>query len=857
MSGTVAAWKDRLDRFEDGCFWPGPRPMRDELRSDQLIGRDEDAVSFADRVRETSLVVLTGESGVGKSSLLNLRLVPQLEADGFLVLVASDWGSAPSRTSSESTTPETEDFIAGKLALPEGIDSGRGFMDSLDATYGDGVVIILDQFEELIRHQPKLFDDVRLWIEQAIATYQVHIVISMRAEFEHRLRNLEAGPWQRLDFYLNPLSDLDDIRAVIESGRKPDGSHDGVIEPEATDFLVDAWARTGGGLPWSTVGLLHLQSLLYVLWHRSQRKTVTLAQIRKFAEELPEGREDDERNPAVRLFTGSLARAVTYRLKQCEETYLKQAQGDTFMAEGVIGLIGKMSSYLSSGGYKVDQDRRHLAGLVLKDELEDLGFSDELARETPEGDVFRAFARKVDNDEEWLSALRVDLVPDGLVELLSVPSLDETDASAGPMFGLSALAVLVEEFRRYFFALEWLNASALVRITSPREGSMTVVSLVHDGFGRGLTEWAASNAGGPRRAISRLTAAVGETFTWDPAVIGADDSLLGLRSYRLITNLRWRSCRVRHARMYHVVFINCDFRESSFSGCDFEGVTFINCLLDGVTFTGCTVRGKPERPPKLKNRRGQLPGVLPSFIINADEDDIAPLNRYRETRVPGDHLGSWTSGRPATPISDKLEDRLREEDDLSDFKLEYWKRQRGGLVMYGGRLSSLMFAGCTFVEEGVFSLRHVAGTSLEFAEQASGALQLYDVALRGLTVSPPVGRQRASESDWLSVEVTGSQLQSVWFSTPLRGEVRIRDSIVWQLFNASRTADLKVSLRDSPHTGIVNCDTGSDKLLHTLASFIAEDKPRADVVASAIKVDYQSLPVLRLNSPNPPEEQFE
>src|SRR5690606_5146191 len=153
--------------------------------------------------------------------------------------------------------------------------------------------------------------------------------------------------------------------------------------------------------------------------------------------------------------------------------------------------------------------------------------------------------------------------------------------TAGALLGTSSKAVLIEECRRYFIALEWLRIGSLIR-SSPSDEGRNFVALSHDGFGRGLNEWADANDSRPETALYAVTAAFGKAFNWpdarepDPALnplYGADDAP------RLYVNLRWRSCRVmgldtRNVQIRNVTFMNCDFR----------GITFQHCTLQGVAF---------------------------------------------------------------------------------------------------------------------------------------------------------------------------------------------------------------------------------------------------------------------------------
>lgn len=852
-------WQAAIRAAEDQCFWPGPRPMRDSRWDKQLIGRDDQAQRFSDLVRDTSLVVLSGESGVGKSSMLNLGIVPQLEGDNFLILVCRNWASAGTRdglTGFEAV----EDFISTRFeaghSLPTDVAPGPGFVGRLHAEYGEEAVIVLDQFEGLIRHQPKFYNEVRKWIEDVVKRYSVHIVISLRTEFGHRINDLTVGPYKRQDFTLDRISDPIVVKRIVTSGSRIDGSAAPMVDDKAVAAIVDFWGRAGGGTAWTSVGLLHLQALLYVLWRNRVGDTITLSN------RLWQGPDEewvtleqfmDDAQESADLFTAALAQAVGLRLDRCSEIYLKDLEGDVTLAEGVISLITRMPDHLESGGYKVSQERRQLAAKVLANELGTLRVRDGFDSLTPAGRVYSDFALKVDDPAPvgagrggWLAMPRAQIIDakdlrDAVLE--KAGESDDDEVTAGPMLGMPPLAVVTEELRRYFFALAWLEESDIV-VPTDADGGETMLELVHDGFSRGLKEWAASKVDGPERAPHRLTASIGEVFDWQDARVAETDEPV------INANLRWRSCRVSGVTFRHRVFVNCDFRETTFEKCDFDGVTFVNCLMDGVSFIICTVKGQVSEPPQ--DWRGAN-DELPSFIVTAP-DVVATMNRYLESTVDTSALGSWTSGRPARPIAESSAKAMR-TSRTDTFRFEEWAPHQGGLVMYGGRLSSLMFANCGFVDGGTVSLRHVAGTSLEFAEQTGGSIHLYDVAIRGMSVSPPVGGQGV-ESGTLTVRVLNSALQNVWFSTPLVGTATIENSVVWQLFSASiqQAGGFTVDLRNSTHLGLMNGQADEESPIQSPDDFVALTRVRDDVVKFAEKVDYQSLANLRDHSPEPPQE---
>ena len=65
--------------------YTGPRPFT-ERESDRFFGRDEDIEALVRTIRLNRMTVLTGKSGMGKSSLLQAGVVPQLEEEGYTAI---------------------------------------------------------------------------------------------------------------------------------------------------------------------------------------------------------------------------------------------------------------------------------------------------------------------------------------------------------------------------------------------------------------------------------------------------------------------------------------------------------------------------------------------------------------------------------------------------------------------------------------------------------------------------------------------------------------------------------------------------------------------------------------------------
>lgn len=899
---VVARWERALEQRYGRSYWPGPWTL-DNDRHDQLIGRRDVVRELVYLIRDKQLTVLSGDSGVGKSSLLEAGLIPALVEDGYIPLRCDDWY--------DDQTHDTRDsaglwaFLEDKFRadiVARGIErDDRPLPEQLNEAFGRRAILILDQFEEVIRQQPQLYAALFTLIEETVDTTRIRIVVSLRAEYAYHLKDLEVSYVRRLDQVIPPIRDSRRIRNIINSGRASgrDVAEVGqkVITDDAVDLIVTLWEDAGATDRKSRVRLLHLQALLFSLWYEHDRHearppidadaVADFIARAKDAVSVAAPRQVTAEDLARGVFEGALANVVTLHVELCSEVLAHVRPSgfrDTPLDEGVRHALVSLSEYLSSGGYKVDQEETHLLELVLAEELKTLGVG--VAGDSRAGgadgvqQIVQRFATlaQAGGEFDWIASST-----DELAHELGVRSegSDTDDVSAGALLGIPRLRVAMEECRRFFLALAWLKAGKLVRL-SPSDGGKNFVALSHDGFGRGLNEWALDNRDRPETYLHAITASFGKSFSWQRAGEHTSEvnPLFGEEGdHKVYVNLRWRSCRLigtpeRPLRLEHVVFMNCDLRGTSFEQCEFKGVKFVNCLLDGVQFIACTVIGSVSEFDPNASEGPDMP--LPSFARPDSDEIVATLQHYRGTRIvdPG-YIYSRTSGVAVEPAGDrghrerddgKLVGTLKTSADGADLDVSgIAVDEAGGLTMAGGRLSSLAFYACTFVPgaetdesfaHGEFSLRHVAGTSLDFLEHKGGKITLYDTAVRGITVSPPISAMHATQTpveiEFLSVD---SHVENVWFSAGLSGSARFESSMAWQVFNGSQrnTGGLRVELDESSlHLGVENIPDANIRGVEMgwsqdgpskSASPFAHQKPEwydAVIRKFAARIDYRS-----------------
>lgn len=877
----LPAWERVHHRIET-CPWAGPRPLRNERSADarQFVGRARDRAGFMNDVIQSSVVALTAESGVGKTSMLEMALRPDLEDKGFEVFYCDRW------TVADPGAFEADRYFASYFDIPldrtGGGDGPTSFAAWLDREHGSRAVLILDQFEELIRYSPRLWETISDWIAQMSAGHRFKIVVSLRAEYVHRLRELESkiGPWKMSRYVLEPIRDRDEIRELIRSANVGDRSE---IGADAVEAIVDLWSAPVSDAP--PPGLLELHALLYSLyWVRWERRRdrIDAAIVDDFVTSA---------GPAG-PFARALDASVRWKLDLCElamaagahedldsdepidlRPYFHQLQtgyddfaalqltggevegaglpADVFIVNGTRGCVEKLVRHLSSGGYKLVREEWELGQRTLERELELLAATAGQVDRLVDGEgVERLFRRlgtvRRNHRGEDLLTVGWDrlLDPAVLEEILALEHAWDADLdhlSSSAMLGLHPLLVLIEEMRRLHFGLEWLRISDLIRITSP-SANQTMVSLIHDGFGPALDNWSRSRDR-PLNRLTRITASKGETFDW----LRDDGKVWPSFDEQTIVNIRWHDCEIR-AHFRRVAFVNCDFRGCRFQDCVFEGALFLNCLLDGAAVNDSVVIGPvnavDELPQGIHHHQG-VGARPPSFEVAMRPTEVEVLSRYRavDTGTVPDGLNSLishTSGLPALPFDAAHHAVFAPElVDGQPWRMP-WVAERGGLSMYGGRLCSLMVARTVFAEGGTIALRLVAGSGLDLVEHVEGALRLdvHGSAIRGLTITGVEGKTTD-----VDIRVGDALLVGTWLGDGLRGTASFVNDELWQLMNLNPRSSLRTELTDCAYHGVVNVeapevgsrDLSGDYRMASIAHL-------AEAVALGSRMDYESDP---------------
>ena len=235
----------------------GLRPFESSHRG-VFFGRGLEVGALVERLRTESVVVVAGDSGVGKSSLCRAGVVPAV-LDGALG-PGRTWRAVtlvPGRRPLTALAAALEDpELAGRiLAEPELL--GR----ELHRRAGrDGLILFIDQLEELVTvgdpAEVAAFDAALARVSEGVTG--VKLIATVRADFLARLVALPrlGQELSRVLYFVRPLPP-ERIRDVITG---PAAATNVSFETDAMiGELVDATAQAGsGGLPLLSFALAEL-----------------------------------------------------------------------------------------------------------------------------------------------------------------------------------------------------------------------------------------------------------------------------------------------------------------------------------------------------------------------------------------------------------------------------------------------------------------------------------------------------------------------------------------------------------------------------------------------------------------------
>jgi len=233
----------------------GLRPFDEEHRS-IFFGREREACDVVERMREAPLVLVAGDSGIGKSSLCRAGVLPRLRedppAEGRVSVLSMVPGRLPVRALAEALAPlrsgtatDVERDVAWLTAEPSALPRGLPIARDVGLT-----VFFVDQLEELFtlaeENQAALF--ARALAAVASSRMPLRVLGAVRGDFFTRLAALPGLGDLVPDalFLLRPLGP-ERLRETVVAPAEATGVR--FESSEMVDALVSEASRGAGGLP--------------------------------------------------------------------------------------------------------------------------------------------------------------------------------------------------------------------------------------------------------------------------------------------------------------------------------------------------------------------------------------------------------------------------------------------------------------------------------------------------------------------------------------------------------------------------------------------------------------------------------
>ena len=570
--------------------WPGPRALRAD---EPLLGRDKEFARLLRAVRGGYHVIeVTGVTGVGKSSFLNHARGYMGEHD-HLPLIPGDkswpgWGALLEAAASRPRSTPSE-LAAAVYAAAVGAEPEESAEEALSRLTQDGpVVVVLDQFEELLRYKTGVGLELLALVGRTARDLEITHIVSARAEYSHYFAALEQASTQIYPVTLNEITDpqslADIVRVPVELGGA--GIDDAVVH-SIVGWWTEARRESGEGESVSGsgggVGLLHLQALLWLIGQWIAANECRDSSL--FDSKMLKAFLDDQ-NPELQQQPSLLASAALVQWVTHLEARLTELPRQSWKV-GPVLMVARVARFMSTSGYKIPQSLSSLVGLALRDELGSAGSRPHGASGS---DAIAEYRKK---------------------KLL------------GSGFGYGSGSVASTMIDALRAGLEFLagpdgNVLRGFAVSEAGEKADPIYELVHDGMGTPLSIWADRVLDDAPAVVEVITARAGLRLTrraeldetpggkivadFCPKTFGIDGStgVLNPRWQTVslsvdgkgepvaqLSRLVWLGNAVEGVIFEDVEFVDCLFTGSAFTNCRFINVKFTRCDLSGVLMYKC------------------------------------------------------------------------------------------------------------------------------------------------------------------------------------------------------------------------------------------------------------------------------
>jgi formylglycine-generating enzyme required for sulfatase activity len=343
--GRAGVEGDRAGEEAASSPYRGLHPFHEEHRG-LFFGREREARAILELLRGESLVVVTGDSGAGKSSLCRAGVLPLVE-EGALG-AGLDWATArlvPGRQPLLALAAALAPLVgqAEEALLARLHEEPVGLLRAVRQAHGPGrgLVLFVDQMEELVTQcapeEAARFGEVLGALDAGLPG--MRLLVAVRGDFLTRLAAV-VGLGERLlraTYLLGPLSAGALERVIAEPARRRG------VEFESAGLVADlarATEREQGGLPL-------LQFALGELWElRDRERRVIPAEalgtiggvagaLARHADGVLKRLPAPERAVARRLLVGLVTGAGTRARRAAAELFSRDPR-DAAVAEALV-----------------------------------------------------------------------------------------------------------------------------------------------------------------------------------------------------------------------------------------------------------------------------------------------------------------------------------------------------------------------------------------------------------------------------------------------------------------------------------------------------------------------------------------